>query len=242
MIRRPPRSTLFPYTTLFRSIRIWGLPFESIADEVIIHKLRSLAGDLNTDKKNILLYHGELLNAFFSRSDFGDEGQTRYMPLKLSYFKSLNISYVLAGHFHSKFNIWPLENKGYFVYPGSPISITKTETGQRKIDIFEVGEPPRGYIVNTPYFKEATIEFNPFVNKNPIEIVQQRINNLTSEVRLILTIKGFINGEAIGMSEQELISQIKEVTADKCNQGNLKLEFADIRTILEDDLFKRERN
>src|SRR2546426_12076315 len=23
MIRRPPRSTLFPYTTLFRSIRLW---------------------------------------------------------------------------------------------------------------------------------------------------------------------------------------------------------------------------
>src|SRR5579859_8277840 len=24
MIRRPPRSTLFPYTTLFRSVQIWG--------------------------------------------------------------------------------------------------------------------------------------------------------------------------------------------------------------------------
>src|SRR2546426_8420622 len=24
MIRRPPRSTLFPYTTLFRSIGVWG--------------------------------------------------------------------------------------------------------------------------------------------------------------------------------------------------------------------------
>src|SRR2546430_3689851 len=23
MIRRPPRSTLFPYTTLFRSVRLW---------------------------------------------------------------------------------------------------------------------------------------------------------------------------------------------------------------------------
>src|SRR5260370_32595576 len=23
MIRRPPRSTLFPYTTLFRSLRVW---------------------------------------------------------------------------------------------------------------------------------------------------------------------------------------------------------------------------
>src|SRR5260370_40121121 len=26
MIRRPPRSTLFPYTTLFRSMSRWGLP------------------------------------------------------------------------------------------------------------------------------------------------------------------------------------------------------------------------
>src|SRR5688500_19196559 len=25
MIRRPPRSTLFPYTTLFRSVRVWDL-------------------------------------------------------------------------------------------------------------------------------------------------------------------------------------------------------------------------
>src|SRR5258705_12111523 len=24
MIRRPPRSTLFPYTTLFRSVRVWA--------------------------------------------------------------------------------------------------------------------------------------------------------------------------------------------------------------------------
>src|SRR2546427_6070199 len=29
MIRRPPRSTLFPYTTLFRSIRIPSILFES---------------------------------------------------------------------------------------------------------------------------------------------------------------------------------------------------------------------
>src|SRR2546422_11154358 len=27
MIRRPPRSTLFPYTTLFRSMAFWGAPF-----------------------------------------------------------------------------------------------------------------------------------------------------------------------------------------------------------------------
>src|SRR3712207_9392796 len=31
MIRRPPRSTLFPYTTLFRSWARYALPFATIA-------------------------------------------------------------------------------------------------------------------------------------------------------------------------------------------------------------------
>src|SRR3712207_6917996 len=32
MIRRPPRSTLFPYTTLFRSVRVLG----SLAREILV--------------------------------------------------------------------------------------------------------------------------------------------------------------------------------------------------------------
>src|SRR3712207_7233694 len=31
MIRRPPRSTLFPYTTLFRSPGSWNLPYPLVA-------------------------------------------------------------------------------------------------------------------------------------------------------------------------------------------------------------------
>src|SRR3712207_7289067 len=30
MIRRPPRSTLFPYTTLFRSVEIWTARIEAV--------------------------------------------------------------------------------------------------------------------------------------------------------------------------------------------------------------------
>src|SRR5260221_6602531 len=30
MIRRPPRSTLFPYTTLFRSVSDWRLPTSTL--------------------------------------------------------------------------------------------------------------------------------------------------------------------------------------------------------------------
>src|SRR3712207_8989975 len=35
MIRRPPRSTLFPYTTLFRSFHGKGLPAERVGEEAL---------------------------------------------------------------------------------------------------------------------------------------------------------------------------------------------------------------
>src|SRR5258708_31268336 len=41
MIRRPPRSTLFPYTTLFRSL----LYYASLANFYTVHDLRNLKAD-----------------------------------------------------------------------------------------------------------------------------------------------------------------------------------------------------
>src|SRR3712207_8597905 len=49
MIRRPPRSTLFPYTTLFRSRRardlVVLLPRHALADR-LLHVLRGLGEDV----------------------------------------------------------------------------------------------------------------------------------------------------------------------------------------------------
>ncbi|MGA2670041.1 MAG: metallophosphoesterase [Dehalococcoidia bacterium] len=218
-------------------VRIWGLPFESIEGEKILSKLRLLRNSLTTDKKNILLYHGELLNAFFSRRDFGDEGEKRYMPVWLSYFKDLNIDYVLAGHFHSKFDIRELGNERYFVYPGSPISITEAEIGQRRVNIFEVGGPPKEYLLDTHHFEEVLIKFDPFGEKKPVEEVKERLGKVHPQASIILTIKGYIDGERIGISESELVKQIKEITKGKCAKEPT-FEFRDIHVILEDDLFK----
>src|SRR5260370_17891553 len=44
MIRRPPRSTLFPYTTLFRSVAAFGI--RAIGDQAAGH-LRPLADAVN---------------------------------------------------------------------------------------------------------------------------------------------------------------------------------------------------
>jgi len=221
----------------YEDVSIWGLPFEPIEGEKILSKLRSLASNLATDKKNILLYHGELLDTFFSRRDFGDEGEKRYMPVRLSYFKELNIDYVLAGHFHTKFDVRKLGNEKYFVYPGSPISITEAEIGKRRVNIFEVGGPPKEYPLDTPHFEGVSIEFDPFVEKNPVEEVKTCLERVRPEATIILTIKGYIDGERIGISESELVKQIKEITKEKAIKS-LRPEFSDIRVILGDDLFK----
>lgn len=224
----------------YEDVRVWGMPFEPAEGQKILSKLHLLANSLTPDKKNILLYHGELLDAFFSRGDFGEEGTGRYMPVKISYFKDLRIDYVLAGHFHSCFDIWGLENGGYFVYPGSPISITKRERGIRKVNIFQVGSPPREYPLHTPYFEEVTIEFDPFKDKKPLEAMKERLTSLDPEVKPILTVRGFIDSEAIGMDEVELVKGIKKIAATKCFEEP-SCEFRDVRLILQDDLFERFR-
>jgi len=218
-------------------IMLWGMPFESGGGGNVFDRLYSMKNSMNTGKTNILLYHGELLDAYFSRPDFGDEGEGRYMPARISYFKDLNIDYVLAGHFHSRFGIWRLENGGYFVYPGSPVSVTRRETGRRKVNIFEVGEPPQEYFLDTPHYEEIVIGLDSFENRSPVDVVKERLDSVCPGARVILTVGGFINGEKIGMGETELIERIGKVVAGKCI--NTRYEFRDIGEVVEDELFKR---
>jgi exonuclease SbcD len=224
----------------YGDVRIWGLPFEPIEGEKILSRLQSLASKLTPSNKHILVYHGELLDAFLSRRDFGDEGDKRYMPVRLSYFEDLNIDYVLGGHFHSIFDVRRLKNGGYFVYPGSPISITKRETGRRKVNIFEVGGPPHEYALSTPYFEEIDIAFDPYKDKQPLERVIAIFSELSPEAKVILTIGGYINGNEIGMDESQIVKRINEITEEKCVDRHY--EFKDIQIVLEDDLYKNFMN
>src|SRR5256885_11349474 len=64
MIRRPPRSTLFPYTTLFRSVVIelehFGMPFDRNPDGTIYQ--RPFGG--HTDRKSIRLNSSHLVISY----------------------------------------------------------------------------------------------------------------------------------------------------------------------------------
>src|SRR5258708_23820963 len=65
MIRRPPRSTLFPYTTLFRSRRL----LEDVSGYVAPGKLTALMGESGAGKVSGL----EIGQPKFSRSRFSHE-------------------------------------------------------------------------------------------------------------------------------------------------------------------------
>ncbi len=217
-------------------VLFWGLPFDDLKGDEVFSTLYSLRDKLPHDKKNILLYHGELIDISFKRSDFGEEGERRYMPVKLSYFNDLNFNYILAGHFHSRFYSILSESGTYFVYPGSPVSITKKEIGQRSVNLFKLPEKPHEYAIDTPHYEEVILDVEPFSDKNPLDILEERMKNLHPEAHVILKIRGYFNGVKLHMSEADLIEKIKTITKDRVIETHFQLK--DIGTILEDDLFK----
>ncbi len=219
-------------------VRFIGIPFEEMEGEELLEILSSLKPKLRKDGRNILIFHGELLDTFYSSSDFGEEGNKRYMPVKLSYFNELNIAYILAGHFHANFDIHIIKKDSYFVYPGSPLSITKRETGQRKINIFEFGNPPREYPLDTPYFEDIDIELDPFADEEPLEKVRKKIEELPENAKPLLRVTGYFNAKKLGIAEPALIESIKEMVKERC-VGEPEIELKDIQTIMEDDLFKK---
>src|SRR5258708_39716681 len=86
MIRRPPRSTLFPYTTLFRSLSLNALvnacnqksnrdPFMTLTEDAVRQALESLkekrlAGPGNRADSRVTKYEQRMQEAFnFSRGE-----------------------------------------------------------------------------------------------------------------------------------------------------------------------------
>ncbi len=215
----------------------WGIPYSKITREKFINSLTEMAYQMQPDRFNLLLYHGELLDAFFLRQDLGDEGEQRYMPAKLTNFAPLPVKYVLAGHFHSRYASWQLSEDGLFIYPGSPVSITSRETGKRSVNIVSDNQPPVELTLNTAYYHDLNITLNPFSEVNPLIKVESHLKNLEPEAMVKLTVKGFYNGYEWGLSEVELIEEFNKILKGYEAKEPV-YEFQDIQHVMEDELYK----
>jgi DNA repair protein SbcD/Mre11 len=217
---------------------LWGLPYEKIAGERLVARLSELGAKMNPDDNNILLYHGELLDAFFSRRELGDEGDQRYMPVRLSYFDLMPLKFILAGHFHSRYAAWPLAGGGKFIYSGSPVAVTRREVGRRAVNLLDLAGEAKEILLNSFHYEELAIELDPATKENPLDYIELKLRQTHEAAKVMLKVSGYFNGAAIGLNESELARGIRNLAGARLACEPFE-EYADVRLVLEDELFKK---
>lgn len=213
-----------------------GVPFAELEARELDLRLRSLGEALPDDRPRILLYHGELLDASFDRGAFGPEEAGRYMPSRLAFFREAGFDYVLAGHFHSSFDVRALGPGGFFVYPGSPAAVTRREVGVRKAALVEVGQEPREIDLETFHYQRIQVRLDAFREQDPLSRVQEALDAADPEARLLLEVSGTIRG-----SEADLAETLRGLLDERAPEPSFT--FRDISRLVSHpvyELFERE--
>ncbi len=222
------------------SVWIWGFPFEDLGREKILEQLWNIRPRMNPEKRHLLLFHGELLDAMIRREDMGEEGGRAYMPVRLSFFKPLPFQYVLAGHFHTQYYAWEFSPERYFIYPGSPVSITRKETGRRKVNLVEVGKPPRWIELDTFHYETVTLRLDPGKTASPVDLLREQLQNLHPRAHLLLRVEGYFHRKLLNRTEEELAREldrfVEKTLGDRVAEK--VYAFRDIHAVLDSALFQ----
>ena len=228
---------------LNKNTTITGLPFAELTTNQLVKQLEKINATLNPEKTNIFLFHGELTDLFFNSQDFGDEGQKRYLPLKLNLLKDTVLDYILAGHFHTNFIVKNLPNKrlkqgGFFVYPGSPVSITTKEASQRSAALVELGQSPQPIELKTHHYQSIKLELKPDDTAKFLTKLEKQLKQLKPYATGLISIDGFFDQAKLGLTEEEIHQKITEL-AKKYHSQLTDANFAvkDISTILDTGLY-----
>ncbi len=224
----------------FSDARIIAVPFKkewSSSKETVkvIHEANT---HTSRTKPNILLFHGELIAPFYEPDDFGERG--RYMPVDLNIFKSLNFQYILAGHFHTKLSILKTSDK-FFIYSGSPVSITKKERGKRKVDLLEIGKEPEELEIESYYYEEPEIRLSVFDEQNPVDKFIEKLKNLNIPANCspIFKVTGHFDGTRYSLSESELNSKLQVLAKNFNPKSEVEFLAKDIGRLSNNPIFEK---
>ncbi|MGQ9855682.1 MAG: metallophosphoesterase family protein [Fervidobacterium sp.] len=217
----------------FENVRIIGIPYEDTCTTVEkTYEKFLLANEFaSKSKHNILIYHGELIDERYTGTeDFYESG--RYMPFELKMIESLNFSYILAGHFHTRYDVQKTSN-GYFVYPGSPVSVSRKEIGKRRINVVEIGKEPKPLEIQSFHYVEKIVQLN--LEDSPKAKIESELNSdvLIDNGYVILHVSGFFDGNRFSETENSLkkwLDGLKE-------KFNVEIQFSakDIGNIMKED-------
>ena len=217
--------------------RLIGLPFEDVSQQGVLERLLRCRDARREGACNVLLYHGELLDMVPQRGAFGEETDGDYMPLRLHSLDDTGFDFVLAGHFHRNFDIREYRG-GYFVYPGSPVSITRKETGVRSAAVVEPSKAPVPVALTSQYVEEVRVLLDPTDQDDPIARIKYQLNQIPGHARVFLEVGGFPNLGEVGLTEREFATALSEI-ALRPEVAELKNTAHDARVVLDHDLFVR---
>ncbi len=223
---------------------IAGIPFASLTSDQLAATIEEVNQVVDEGQPAILLLHAELTDLFFSSADFGDEGDKRYLPVKLSMFDQSRFDYLLAGHFHTQFQVKRLSNKkilggGYFLYPGSPVSITTKEVGPRSTGLIEIGKAPQQISLQTAFYQPIQLTLKPTDDRSVLTELENQLTKLAPKAIGLVTVDGFFNQNQLQITEQELYQRVK--TLAKQHHSQIKEQnftVKDISSVIDSDLYQ----
>jgi len=218
------------------SVRFIGIPFQEADVSETARILSAAAQYRRQGAVNVLVFHGELLDLVPGAGAFGDEGGRDYMPVRAETFAHLGFDYVLAGHFHTRFRLKYYDD-GVFVYPGSPVSITRRETGRRQAVLVTAGEAPVGIELDTEFFAEVPVDLTPDDVNDPLERIRSVLASAPGGARILLTVSGFVHLASIGMNELLFAQSIDGLRADFAIEAPIQQNWQDVSVVLDHDLF-----
>lgn len=220
-----------PFEIFEEQVRFIGIPYNDISSDALLKIIVDVNELIDDKKKNIFLFHGDLADIVHVQGDMGDEGDKRYMPARLAYFRNTHADYVLAGHYHVDFQIFTLGEDKFFVYPGSPVSTTKKETGRRVVNFLDIGKEPKTIELDTLYYSHRNVFLTPELD--PLDVIKKVVAEMQGDSKKIIRLPGFISEE-----ESDFRRKL-ETLKSELNVNEIKHEYLNVENITGTDLYRQ---
>ncbi|MGM0367451.1 MAG: metallophosphoesterase family protein [Actinomycetota bacterium] len=216
----------------FKGVRVIAVPYYNQSFNELLFDIKK---EMGPKKTNILLLHCSLDMGEFEESQ---EKSEAYLPVSSKVLADLNLDYILAGHFHSRFVLNKISDSSKFIYPGSPVSVTRKETGIRNVALIDTAKDTvRAINLNSVYYETLYLLFEPEKEAETLEVLKEKIKEYDFNfTRLTLIIDGFISS-----GEKSLKREIDKLLGRYRDSINVDYRYRDVSEVITDPLYKKFR-
>lgn len=212
----------------YEDVSVVAVPYQDQPSDQLLHKLEKAADNASA---RILLIHCTL-DIGFTSQDFGEEAAKIYFPITAETLSRLKYDYVLAGHFHTQTCKKLLNGKRYFIYPGSPISLSRKEKGKRQAILIDTTKRDViGISLDSFYCDYVQLYVRPGKEKETLKELKEWIALRSSDnCKLEVEVSGFLR-----ISEPEFRKDLENIAEN----AEITHAYRSVDRVLTHPLYKR---